>query len=105
MATNSAPIKEEVKPEVAEVKETKASKVRYFRNREFAGLKIVLNAQVDDPTMVEFVKFTPVMEKYQGDAVKVGYLQTSDPVVIARCEADVYCEEIEEKEFPKQLLK
>src|SRR5687767_5820470 len=51
-----------------------------FYRSHLAGLSLVL--EVGDPLHADSIKrvrFTPYLEKHQGDDVKVGYLTTDDP--------------------------
>lgn len=89
--------KEKVEAPV-EVKEA----FKYFRTR-LAGLKVVVNDQVEDPTLVEYERFTPVKEKFQGDTIKVGYLKTKNPIVLAKLEGDANVEEISADEYSKAV--
>lgn len=80
-----------------EVKE-EGSKAKFYRSR-LSGLKVVVNDQVADPTLVEYVRFTGVKEKFQGDTILVGYLKTSNKVAIEKLAGDPNVEEISAKEW------
>ena len=81
---------------MAQAKENTAKqpKVRYFRCATTSALRILKDGE-------RIARFKPYLETYQGDPVKVGYLATSDPVVVERCVEDYTVEEIEKKEFDK----
>lgn len=49
----------------------------------------------------EVARFVPYYEKYQGDRVKVGYLEVSDPEIAELVEADANAEKISKKDFDK----
>lgn len=78
--------------------------VKYFTSR-LHGLKVVINDQVADPTLVEYVRFTAVKEKFQGDNIKVGYLKTDNKIAISKLENDPNVSEISADEFKKATTK
>lgn len=87
-----------------EVKEVK-SKFVYYRSK-LAGLKTQVKGAVDnDPTTLEFVRFTPVKEKFQGDNIKVGYLKTDNAVAIKNFEGDGNVTIISKDEYEKAVKK
>lgn len=78
--------------------------VKYFTTR-LHGLKVIVNDQVTDPTLVEYVRFTAVKERFQGDNIKVGYLKTDNKVAITKLLNDPNVTEITADEFKKATTK
>jgi hypothetical protein len=71
----------------------KKKKTRFWRS-SIAGLRVHSDANTS-------LRFTPFIEKYQGDDTKVGYLESSDRRVNDLCEDDPNVTEIEKAEFEK----
>lgn len=75
---------------------------KYYKTR-LSGLEVV----VGDPDREQgevapkTVRFTPYLEKFQGDNIKVGYLETDDAVVQQKLKNDFHVEAIEKDEFDK----
>lgn len=84
--------KKKAKEDEAAAKQ-KSSK-SYFKSR-FSGLTVVK----EDGTTVRFSSF---WDKFQGDDVRVGYLETDDPEVVKRLQEDGEVEEVEASEFNKK---
>lgn len=71
---------------------------KYYRCFNHAGLGIF-----DGDKMV--ARFQPFAERYQGETVKVGYLETDDAKVQARLDADSNVEVIEKKDYEAVVKK
>lgn len=101
-----ATVKKEVTPveEVVEEKVAPKSGFKFYKSRLF-GLKVIVNDQVADPTLVEYVHFTGVKEKFQGDTIKTGYIKTDNKIAIAKLEGDPMVEVITEAEYEKAIIK
>lgn len=76
--------------------ETKAKKVTKFYRSNHFGLTLYKEG---DPT--QSVRFQPFFEKFQGDDVRVGYLETDDAYFQGLLDADDHVTEIDEKEYRK----
>lgn len=75
---------------------------KFYRCREFAGLSITVDARdVRDPNQLVEVRFVPYAEKWQGETVKVGYLETTSSRAQQILAADGFVEEIDKAEFEK----
>lgn len=76
--------------------------LKFYRSRVHS-LKVVVAQPDTDAGEVapETVDFVPYEEKYQGDAVKIGYLKTDNPVAIKALSDDVNVEEIKADEYNK----
>lgn len=70
--------------------------VKYYKCFQYSALMVSVN---DDAS--EYVRFTPFLEKWQGDTVKVGYLSTDNEVAQKALEADLFVETLTEDEFKK----
>lgn len=70
----------------------KKNEVKHFRCEVSSALSVLKDGET-------VARFTPYFEKFRGETVKVGYLETDDPFVIERCEADGTVESVSEKEF------
>ena len=70
---------------------SRASGSRYFRSLK-AGLKFLDGKG-------ENVRFVPYFEKYQGDRIRVGYLELKSGKAADRVAADSFVEEITAKAF------
>ena len=71
--------------------EPKASGTRYFKSSK-AGLSFSENG-------VDATRFVPHFEKYQGDRIRVGYLELKAGKLATRVADDLYTEEISAKAF------
>lgn len=83
-----------------EVVEEVSSKFKFFRSK-LAGLKTVVGGSKVDPTLVEYVRFTPVKEQFKGDTIFVGYLKTDNAIAIKNFENDPNVTEISADEWKK----
>lgn len=78
---------------------------KFYRSR-IAGLKVLIKDAVNfDPTTIEYVRFSPVKEKFEGDLIKVGYLKTDNKIAIEKLATDVNVSEITEEEYEKAVTK
>lgn len=71
--------------------ESKASGSRYFKSDK-SGLSFLDNG-------VEVARFVPYFELFQGDRVRVGYLELKSGKLADRVAEDAYTQEITAKEF------
>lgn len=75
---------------------------KYYRCRQFAGLSVTTDQRdVRDPNTVQEVRFVPYQEKWQGETVSVGYLETTSSRAQAILATDGAVEEIDQAEFEK----
>lgn len=99
--------KEDVKAVDAEVTApAKKGKTFYFRNTYFAGLCIQVQGHKENKAtgekeqfVAEEATFTQYYDTWKGDVIRVGYLATTSEKIAARCEEDLTCESISEKEY------
>lgn len=92
--------KETVKSETPEKQEKKAG-MKYYRST-IAGLGFqVSESDPENPVAPEVVRFTPYFERFQGDRVRVGYLQTADAKLQKRLADDPNVEEISASDHKK----
>ncbi len=75
-----------------------AKELKYFRTR-LHGLKIVVGEPSPGQIEQESVSFVPYFERWDGDRIKVGYLETDNSVAIEKLTEDINVDEISEKEF------
>lgn len=95
-ATEGSKASEDQSTSQSKTQKAKPEKMRYFRNRRFAGERFL---EGNTPPFTEAVRFTPFYQKWGGEFTKVGYLKTNNPNVIKRIEQKGYIEEISKKEF------
>lgn len=75
-----------------------AKDTKFFRTH-IHGLKVVTGAAPAGELEAESVAFVPYYERWDGDRIKVGYLETGNPIAIEKLSADLNVEEISESEF------
>lgn len=78
-----------------------AKKNKFFKSTRHAGQKFLVKTDGVDPTLNEYVKFTVVREKYQGDTRNVGYLKTDDSKLAERVAKASGVVEVTDKEYYK----
>lgn len=96
-AVPSAPEQSTTSDDKPEVKKSGAA--RYFKTRVH-GLRFVTDpgkGQVIED--VKYFRFTPYLEEYQGDMVKFGYAEVTDPKLAERIANDPNCQEINKSKY------
>ena len=90
------------KEEVKEQAPKKKGKATYWRNKNYSACTILVRGGKDElggEGVEERARFTPYYDTFKGDVIRVGYLETDSAKVAKRCEEDLYCEELSEKEY------
>lgn len=78
------------------------NETKYFRT-PIAGLSVVVEPARDGEIAPHVVRFTPILERWEGEMQKFGYLKTSNKVAIRKCKEDPNVSEIEAEEYEKVL--
>lgn len=73
--------------------------MKYYRCREASALTVIVGPPVEGGVVPQTVRFAPFEERYEGEAVKVGYLATDNKRAIQLLKEDSSVEEIDEEEF------
>jgi hypothetical protein len=71
---------------------------KYFRT-SIAGLSIQIAPAKQGEVAPEMVRFTPILQKWEGEMQKFGYLKTSNKLVIQRCKDDPMVQQVEQSEY------
>jgi hypothetical protein len=75
------------------------SGVHYWRSRQASSLRIRVGEPENPGGTAEYVQFTPVTQRWDGDSVLVGYLATDHPDANDILAEDGTVEEISQREF------
>lgn len=73
---------------------------KYYKSR-IAGLSVVVGDPLPDEVAPQLVQFQQYRERYQGDEIKVGYLETDNEVAQKALSKDFNVEEIKKEDFEK----